>query len=224
MRKSMLLTLGAAAASMKLGYLALMRPRLVRWGATDDEIARPMLGDNQIEQPLTVTNRAITIEAPPEDVWPWLAQMGEVPRGGFYSYEWIEQLMGLDVENADRILADHQSLHTGDTLDHAGNMTVRAISPGHMLVLGPPPGLWLDSTWAIAMYPTGDGHTRLVSRARVRIAKWSPFALLMLAILDPGQFIMERKFLVEVKRRAEALAQREALTIAVSEAKAEAVH
>jgi hypothetical protein len=97
-------------------------------------------------------------------------------------------------------------------------MTVRAIDVGHAIVLGPPAGLWLDTTWTMTVYPTNDGRTRLVSRVRATIERWNFAALLWFAILEPGQFIMERKFLLEIKKRAEALARREALTIAVSEA------
>jgi hypothetical protein len=210
------------AAAGALAAYCIVRPRLLRWGATDEEIARSMLGDEQIESPLVVTNRAVTIEAPPEDVWPWLPQMGELPRGGFYSYEWLERLMGIKVENVGRIMPEYQELRAGDSLDRQGNMTVRVIDPGHTLVLGPPPGLWMDSTWAMAVYPADQGHTRLVSRVRVEIKRWTPAAPFMIAILDPGQFIMERKFLLEIKKRAEALARREALTIAVSEAQSAA--
>jgi hypothetical protein len=199
--KAMLFTAAVGAAA----YVAIVRPRIMRWGASDDEIARPMLGDDQVERPIVVTNRAVSIDASPEDVWPWLAQMGELPRGGFYSYEWVERLMGMKVENTDRILPEFQRTHTGDVLDRGGNMTVRAIEPGHTLVLGPPPGLWLDSTWAMAVYPAGEGRSRLVSRVRAQVKRWTPAAL-MLAIIDPGQFIMERKFLIEIKQRAEALA------------------
>ena len=213
MRIPLLTAVGAV-----LAYLTVVRPRILRWGATDEEIARPMLGDDQIERPAVVTNRAVTIEAPPEDVWPWLPQMGELPRGGFYSYEWIERLMGMKVENAERILAEFQEVHHGDVLDRRGNMTVRAIEPGHALVLGPPPGLWLDSTWAMAVEPAGEGHTRLVSRVRAKVQRWTPVAPVMMALLDPGQFVMERKFLLEIKERAEAQARREALAIGVAAA------
>jgi hypothetical protein len=177
-----------------------------------------MLGDELIDRPTYVTNRAITIEAPQEDVWPWLVQMGELPRAGFYSYEWIERLMGMNVQNADRLEVELQQIEVGKALDQRGNMVVRAIDDGRALVVGPPPGLWLDSTWAMAVYPTADGHTRLVSRVRAKVNRWTPIAPLWMAMLDPGQFVMERKFLIEVKERAESLAQREALTIAVSEA------
>jgi hypothetical protein len=215
-RNSLLTTAGAV-----LAYSAVVRPRILRWGATDEEIARPMLGDDQIEHPNVVTNRAVTIKAPPEDVWPWLPQMGELPRGGFYSYEWIERLMGMQVENAERILPEYQEVHRGDVLDRKGSMTVRAIDAGHALVLGPPPGLWLDSTWAMAVEPTVEGHTRLVSRVRAKVRRWTPMAAVMMVLLDPGQFVMERKFLLEIKERAEAQARREALAIAVAAAQSE---
>ena len=65
-----------------------------------------------------VTNRAITIDASPQVVWPWLAQMGELPRGGFYSYDWIEQLMGMKVSSAAGTLPQHQTLEVGQALGH----------------------------------------------------------------------------------------------------------
>jgi hypothetical protein len=204
--KAWIKTLTAATAAGYL-YARFLRPRMLRWGATDEEIARPMLGDDQIDRPLVVTNRAVAVEAPPQNVWPWLVQMGELPRGGFYSYEWVERLMGMTVENSGRIMPEYQELRPGDSLDRAGNMTVRAIDPGRTLVLGPPPGLWLDSTWAMAVYPAGEGRTRLVSRVRAQVKRWTPTALPMMVALDPGQFVMERKFLLEIKKRAEALAR-----------------
>jgi hypothetical protein len=117
-------------------------------------------------------------------------------------------------------MAEHQDRHEGDVLDRKGNMTVRAIEPGSAIVLGPPPGLWMDSTWAIAVYPTEEDATRLVSRVRLRVQRWTPFAPLLIAIIDPGQFIMERKFLLEIKERAESLARREALAIGIASAEA----
>jgi hypothetical protein len=204
MRIAGLLTFAAAGV---IAYAGVLRPRLLRWGATDAEIARPMLGDEQIDRPLVVTNRATTIDAPPEDVWPWLPQMGELPRGGFYSYAWIERLMGMRIENTDRVMPEYQELSIGDALDRRGNMTVRAIDPGHTLVLGPPPGLWLDTTWAMTVYPTDDGGTRLVSRVRAQVHRWSPVAVIMMLLIDSGQCIMERKFLIEIKKRAEVLAR-----------------
>jgi uncharacterized protein YndB with AHSA1/START domain len=194
-------SLGAAA-----GYALAVRPRHLRWGATDAEVRRAMPLDEDVPHPTYVTNRAVTIAAPPEQVWPWLAQMGEWPRGGYYSYVWIERLMGMQVANADAVLPALQRVEEGDVLDRMGYMTVKAVEPGRYLVLGPPDAAAdVDSTWALALYPRVDGTTRLVSRVRARLPR-GPRGLLWWALLDPGQFVMERKMLLGIKRRAEALA------------------
>jgi hypothetical protein len=197
---------GLAAGVAGLGtYLAVVRPWHRRWGATDEEVARTMPLDERIDRPNYVTNRAITIQAPPEDVWPWLVQMGELPRGGFYSYEWIERLLGLWVVNAQRILPRCQQLRVGQALDRTGHMLVKAVDPGRFLVLGPPEGEVGDSTWALLLRPLPDGSTRLVARLRAKLPRTAAGAF-WYAVLDPGHFVMERKMLLGIKRRAEALA------------------
>ena len=192
--------LGASAA------YALLRPFHLRWGATDAEIARAMPLDEDVPEPTYVTNRAVTIHARPEHAWPWLAQMGESPRGGYYSHAWIERLMGMRVANANTLLPEFQRVEPGDVIDRTGYMTVKAVEPGRYLVLGPPDeGSDVNSTWALVLYRRGDGATRLVSRVRARLPRGAR-GLFWLALLDPGQFVMERKMLLEIKRRAEALA------------------
>ncbi|HEU4759996.1 MAG TPA: SRPBCC family protein [Dehalococcoidia bacterium] len=196
---------GLAGASFA-AYGRVIRPWHVRWGATDDDVRRSMPLDRIVERPTYVTNRAVTIRAQPGEVWPWLAQIGEFPRGGFYSYDWIERVMGMRVASAEHILPEFQQPQRGDALDRAGNLTVRALEPGRWLVLGPPEGQpWGDATWCLALYPADDGSSRLVSRVRVRLSRWT-WAVVMFLLLDPGQFIMERRMLLGVKRRAEALA------------------
>ena len=197
-----------AAVSAALGAAAytLARPRHLRWGATDVDLERSMPLDGAVPHPTYVTTRAVTIAARPEHVWPWLAQMGEFPRAGYYSYAWIERLMGMKVANADEVRPEFQRLEEGDVIDRSGYMTVKAVAPGRHLVLGPPEAAAdVDSTWCLALYPRADGATRLVSRVRARLPR-GPRGLLWWALLDPGQFLMERKMLLEIKRRAEALA------------------
>jgi hypothetical protein len=198
---------GLAAGAAGLGvYSILVRPWHRRWGATDEEIARALPLDDRVERPDYVTNRAITIHASPREVWPWLVQMGEVPRGGFYSYEWVERLMGMHVANAESVLPWFQRLDVGQRLDRKGDMIVKAVEPDRFLVLGPPDVLPdLSATWALVLYPGKNGDTRLVSRVRARFPR-GPRGWFWFALLDPGQFVMERKMLLEVKRRAEALA------------------
>lgn len=195
------------AALGGLVYFRAVRPWHVRWGATDGEISRAMPLDHVIERPTYVTNRAITIRAAPHDVWPWLAQMGELPRGGFYSYEWVERLFGMRVENAGRILPEYQRIEQGDVLDRKGTMTVRGVEPGRWLVLGPPGAQpFGDATWCLALYPKWPSETRLISRVRARINLRNPANLLLLALLDSGQFVMERKMLLLIKERVERAA------------------
>lgn len=197
------LAVGAAGLA---AYAFVARPRHLRWGATDEEISRRMPFDGTVDDPTYVTNRAITIRAGPREVWPWLVQMGELPRGGYYSYEWIERLMGMRVANAKTVLPWFQHLRVGQALDRKGDMVVKDVEPGRFLVLGPPAGAPdFAATWTLALYPGPDGGTRLLSRVRARLPR-GPRGWLWLALLDPGQFVMERKMLLEIKRRAEALA------------------
>jgi hypothetical protein len=215
-----LLTALAAAAALAFaaglaGYSHILRPKQLRWGATDDEVRRPMPLDGTIPGPSHVSTRAITIRARQDEVWMWLAQMGESPRAGFYSHEWIERLGGLKVDNSNVLLPQYQHPKPGDTLDRAGNMLVKAVEEGKWLVLGPPTDrdLWLDCTWCLALYPVDPETTRLITRVRAKVNRWTPEAAIWVALMDPGVFIMERKMLEGIKQRAEALAdQRRAHT------------
>jgi hypothetical protein len=187
---------GIAAASASL---LLLRRWQRRWNATAEEVARPLPLDDEVSDSTYVTNRAITVPARPEDIWPWISQMGELPRGGFYSYVTVERLLGMKVENAVRILG-LESPKVGEAIDRAGTMLVKAIEPNRALVLGPRPSADLGVTWAIALFPSGDGSTRLLSRCRARLPRGLR-GLLASLILDPGQFLMERKMLLELRRR-----------------------
>ena len=193
-----------------VGYTRVAGPWHRRWGATDAEVAGPMPLDDRVSDPTAVSTRAIAIDAPPEKVWPWLAQMGDRPRAGYYSYTLIEKLQGLDVANSDRIMPEYQTLEVGQAIDKGGTMVVLAVEPGRYLVLGPKtPPPWLDSTWAFALFPRDGCKTRLVTRVRARYSlrgmlkalpwyTW-PFWL----FIDPGVFVMEHKMLLEIKKRAE---------------------
>jgi hypothetical protein len=154
---------------------------------------------------------AITINARPEAIWPWLVQIGEPPRAGYYSYTWIEKLVGLDIQNAGRILPEFQTVEVGQALDRNGTMVVQAVDPGRSLVLGPPPSVdTMQCTWSFGIYPVNERSTRLVTRVRARVCyrdmmRAAPvYTWPTLLLLDPGAFIMERKMLREIKRLAES--------------------
>jgi len=196
-------------------YLKLLRPWYRHWSATAEEIARLMPLDDRIPDPNVVTTRALTVRARPEQIWPWIVQMGDPPRAGYYSYTWIERLQGMQIENAEQILPELQTLKVGESLDEAANMRVLDIDPGRYLVLGPPDVYdWLKNTWVIALYPVDESATRLVTRIRARMSFLGTLRALPLAawpywiFIDPGVFIMERKMMTEIKRHAESLARR----------------
>lgn len=209
----------ATAGAVGLGaYLLAIQPWHRRWGATDEEVARAMLGDELVSAANFETTRAITIHARPEQVWPWLVQIGQ-GRGGFYSYDWLENLMDLNIHSAGRVLPECQSLEVGDTIalePEGSGYTVAALEPNHYLVLetqAEGDGV-LDevfraagaaSTWTFLLEELDDGGTRLVARWR---ARWhlqnSPLSFLIGVTLDPIEFLMEQKMLRGIKQRAEA--------------------
>jgi hypothetical protein len=194
------------------GYAA-VRPRILHWGATPAEAARAMGGDELISDPILVTTRAISISVGVERVWPWLAQMGQ-GRGGFYSYQWLENLVGLDIHNADRIIPELQDLKPGDLIPFWRGAGVNAaiVEPPRLLVLAgtlnPPrgheaAGSDVGGTWVFALDEPDSRSTRMVVRSRV--AKFQPAWLctVFMRVLEPGHFVMERKMLQGIKDRAE---------------------
>jgi hypothetical protein len=183
-----------------LCYRTLIGPWQHRWNATDEEVARTMPGDELLPSAPSTT-RAITIDAPTDQVWPWLVQIG-YGRAGWYSYDWIDND---GRPSADTIVEEFQDLQVGDRILMIPDMgpEVRAIEPGRHLVSGDAEG----GIWCLALYPDAGGRrTRLISRWR---ANW-PFTAataFWLLISDPGAFIMERKMLKGIKRRAERAAR-----------------
>ena len=118
-----------------LGYHCL-RPAMLHWGATPLEICTPLAGDEFIPDPLLLSTRAISINASPGNVWPWLAQMGQ-GRGGFYSYDWLENLIGLDIHTADHIIPEFQALKIGDPIPfwQGAGVKVIKVEPSSLLAL-----------------------------------------------------------------------------------------
>jgi hypothetical protein len=189
-------------------YDQILRPRILGWGATNEESTTPMPGDDLIPNPLTTTTRAIRINAPVEKVWPWLVQIGQ-GRGGFYSYDWLENIFGMNIHNTDRILPEYQQLNVGDlVLFWRGvGVTVRETDPPQTLVLGgsfDPNISEVGGTWTFLLHPLDAAITRLIVRAR--IAEFPPTwfsRIFSFVLLEPVHFIMERGMLFGIKNRVE---------------------
>ena len=131
---------GAAAVAGAILASPLLRSWYSSWGATEVEVNKQLPGDDQVQEPNLVNTRAITILAEAGEVWPWLVQMGQ-GRGGLYSYERLENLVGCGMQNADQILEEHQKLEIGDIVrlsqsDNTPYFVVTAIEPGRAIILG----------------------------------------------------------------------------------------
>jgi hypothetical protein len=176
------------------------------WGATEAELQRTMLGDSQVTLPGYEATLGVTIDTTPAAIWPWLTQMG-YRRGGLYSYDWLDRLFGyLDAPSADRILPQWQRLAVGDVIPvgRGGGFPVKAIEPFRSLVLAGY-GRDVEWSWELALTPVGPARTRLVSRNRVWVRPSIRSAVTMTAI-EPAAFLMTRKMLLGIKRRAESVA------------------
>src|SRR4051794_10127478 len=109
------------AVVLGAGYRALLRRPILTWGATGAEARARLPGDELLEDADGVSTRAVWIDAPATAVWPWLAQMGPSPRGGAYTYDWIENLLGLDMHSVDHVLAEYQHPQVGDVIQLGSN-------------------------------------------------------------------------------------------------------
>lgn len=131
--KSHRLSVALAAVSCGLHYVLLRRP-ILTWGASEAEAASRLPGDELLEHADGVSTRAIEIRAPAAAVWPWIAQMGPGPRGGAYTYDWIENLLGLDMHSSDTVLPEFQHPEVGETIGFGSNrMRLERVEPPHVL-------------------------------------------------------------------------------------------
>jgi hypothetical protein len=175
------------------------------WGTTSTDLTRVMAGDSLLVDPTYSGTMAVSVNAPPEDIWPWLVQIG-YQRGGLYSYDWLDRLFGyLDRPSATRILPEFQHLAAGDLipLGRGPSWPVAVIEPARALVLDMRNMGGFDWVWQFGLYPVDEQRTRLVSRSCVRTqAVW---ARLFTYVIEPAGFLMTRRMLLGLKQRAEAL-------------------
>jgi hypothetical protein len=201
MRPKTLARTAAATVAAALMYRRFLRQTILTWGATAEEATARLPGDELLEDADGIATRAITIDAPPAAVWPWIAQMGPSPRGGAYTYDWIENLLGLNMHSADRVLPEYQHPQVGEGFGYGRNkMSFKIVEPEQVLASQSADGNWV---WTFVLEEQ-DSRTRLISRNRFRLPKLKD--KIGMIPMEPGSLIMEHKMLDGIKQRAERLA------------------
>ena len=206
-------------AALLFAYLYIIRPWHLHWGATHLDRIAVLPGDALSPYASAVVTHAVNIDAPAEAVWRWLVQIGQ-ERGGFYSYTFLENLIGCDMRNTSCIVPEWQQRAIGDTVwfgspkrfGGRARMIAAIVEPMRSLVLATPAD-WeliragkegLDTTWALALQRKGVNATRLIARLRsaANISLWQRVVILL--FWEPAHFVMERKMLLRIKELAEA--------------------
>jgi hypothetical protein len=179
-------------------YLAVYRPRQLRWGATPEEVTRAMPGDDIQPRPIFNATRAITINARPEQVWPWLVQIG-YKRAGWYGYDWVDNA---GIASAKRIVPEWQHVRVGDKVPiwEGINFTVTAFEPNRYLVWRSASG---RDSMVLALYPIDGTHTRLVWRIHNAAYLWTSSYIFAQLFADLADVIAVRENLLGIKWRAE---------------------
>lgn len=189
-------------AALGFLYSRFVREPVLTWGATEAEASSRLPGDELLEEADGVATRAIEIAAQPSAVWPWIAQMGPTPRGGAYTFDWIENLLGLRMHSVDRVLPEFQHPEIGDTISLGANrMRLARVESERVFSWRSEDGNWV---WTFVLEPH-NGGTRLVSRNRYRLPTLG--ARIGMLPMEPASLVMEWKMLRGIKQRAERLAR-----------------
>lgn len=207
---------GGAAIAYNLVGSHWLRERYNRWGVSEEEWHATMPGDDLVPEPVLVSTRGVTIDAPPEAVWPWLAQIGQ-GRGGLYSYDALENLVGLDIHSLDSLLPEDQQLEPGDlvrlgkpgspcfsvvSLDEYRSLVLVSADPARGEAVPTPVVDGTGASWQWLLRPIrGGAATRLISRQRNTHPSKEH---VMWRLIEPIGFVMERRMLLGIKQRVEA--------------------
>jgi hypothetical protein len=214
--------IGAAAIAATVILSPFLRRRYSTWGAADDELQRPIPGDELVPNPKSQLTMAVTVQAPAAEVWPWFVQLG-CQRAGWYSYDLLDNG---GVPSADRIIPEYQQLDVGDIVKAMPKgdfgFPVAIIEPNRQLTLAgttntetgeqadpedPELDTYFSGNQTFLLDEGDERNTRLIFRMRI---DWNPGLLSNIAyrgVVEPLSFVMARKTLLNVKQRAEAMAR-----------------
>jgi hypothetical protein len=203
---------GAGLIAWHLVATPFVGRKRLHWGTRNTEATDPLPGDELVPNPKWSYTLGVDVAAPPEAIWPWIAQIGQ-RRGGFYSYQTLENLVGCKIQNTTELLPEHQNPKVGEKVylhPTAPPLRIEIVDPPHALVLfGSPADVateqsWGISTWQLVVRPASAGKSRLLTRGR---SDFSPGWATRLAFgrypIEPITFVMSRKMLLEIKRLAE---------------------
>jgi hypothetical protein len=197
---------GAALIAACVLLRPLMRPWYSRWGATDEEVNRSLPGRQFAPHPKGGYTQAITIAAPTEEVWPWVVQIGQ-GRGGFYSYDFLENLVGCDIHSVDRIVPQFQSFEPGEGLrlfPEAPPIPLAVFEPDSTLVFAGRDEKETGNSWGFYLERIDESTTRLIARWHFDYKPSLRARILFNGLVEPISGVMQRKMLLGIKRRAEA--------------------
>jgi hypothetical protein len=191
-----------------------IHPWMKNWGSTAAERQMPLPGDNLNPDHTGQSTQAITINAPPEVIWQWLVQIGQ-DRAGFYTYTWLENLVGANIHNADKIHPEWQHLAVGDAWrlvapDYLWGLGKGAASP--VLISEPSHALVLEMFGAYVIVPIDEHASRLIVRGQS-----GPASLMTMMIADPVVFTMGRRMLLGLKARAEGRPEASTVMTAIAQ-------
>jgi hypothetical protein len=210
--------IGLVLAGFVVIYAVLLRPWHLRWGTTPAEAHGILPGDELVPSAAEQVTHAITIDAPPEKVWPWLMQIGQ-DRSGFYSYTFLENLIGCEMPEIHQLRSDWPSRHPGETVWFGSpkhfhgdaRMVAGRIDPQKAFVMVMPAdwqkiqsgGQARESSWGFVVQPIDGGRSRLIARLRSGppANPWNQFIGAL--FWEPAHFVMERRMLLTIKKLAE---------------------
>jgi hypothetical protein len=194
-----------------VGFFGFYRPWQLKWGATPEELARIMPGDEVVPSPTFNATRAVTIDAAPKAIWPWIVQIG-FGRAGWYSYDLLDNL---GRHSTEAIRPELQHMDVGDLVPLGpgkdSGMRVNEVETDRYVI-------WWDNknqltTWTWVLDPLATGSTRLVTRVRARSSWRHPSTVMWMPLLELADFPMMRKCLLGIKRRAEGVEPMRAVSV-----------